>query len=333
MSDTTNILRDKQGRAMNYLRLAITDKCNLRCSYCMPEEGITFAPRKDLMSYEEILRLIVLLSEHGVNKIRITGGEPFLRKDLIHFLKELKGIRKIEKIAITTNGTITARHLDELWELDIRDINLSIDSVDRQRFMKITRRDQCDQVWDCYTQMRDRGFRLKINAVVMKNLNVDDIIPLVALTKQEDVSVRFIEEMPFNGSDENKIGLEWNYLKILEHITEEYGTPKKLKDPKNSTSLNYQIPGHKGSFGIIPAYTRSFCGSCNRLRLTPQGVLKTCLYDEGVFSIRDLMRSGATDDELMAAIQDALAHRAKDGWEAERSRVQNIVESMANIGG
>jgi len=328
-------LVDNHGRHIDYVRIAVTDKCNLRCFYCMPEQGIDFVKRKELLTYEELIRLVDLLSENGVTKVRITGGEPFLRKGIMSFFKELSAIDALTKIAITTNGTLTEDYLDELVDLGITSFNLSIDSIDPKRFNEITRRHLFDTVWSCYETMLERDLDLKLNAVVMKDQNIDDIIPMVELGRKTPLSVRFIEEMPFNGGGEYTPELEWNYVKILEHISSAFPDINKLQDPKASTSLNYQVEGFEGTFGIIPAYTRSFCGSCNRIRITPTGVLKTCLYDSGVFNVRDIMRAGATDQQLLEAIQNAIGHRAKDGFEAERNRtsIGPVGESMATIGG
>ena len=330
-----NPLIDKHGRTIDYIRIAVTDKCNLRCFYCMPNEGIDFVKQKQLMSYEELLRIVNVLSVRGVSKIRITGGEPFLRKDIMYFIKQLSQTKGIDKIAITTNGTRTLKHLEELLSYGVKDFNLSIDSIDKDRFLDITRRDYFDTVWNCFEEMSKMDINLKLNAVVIKGRNIEDINPLVGLTKDKDVSIRFIEEMPFNGKGAHYNNLEWNYKKILAHIESQYGTASKLQDEKNSTSVNYRIPGHKGTFGIIPAYSRTFCGTCNRLRLTPMGVIKTCLYDEGVFNMRDLMRAGATDVQLEKAVEEAVGQKFENGFIAESNRTKSpsVTESMTTIGG
>jgi len=301
----------------------------------MPEEGIQFVRKDKLLSFEEMTRIITLFSEEGVNKIRITGGEPFLRKGIMSFLDEITSLEKIEKVAITTNGTLTTQYLDDLIKMGITSYNLSIDTIDKERFFAITRRDSFDAVWECYQMMLDRKVNLKLNAVVMANQNIDDLIPMVELGITDNVSIRFIEEMPFNGAGSHYTKLEWDHKKILQHIEDHFGNVIKLPDPKNSTSFNYKVEGFKGSFGIIPAYTRSFCGSCNRLRLTPQGTIKTCLYDDGIFNLRDLMRAEASDTEIITAVQEAVGTKAKDGFEAERSRkkLPSVSESMATIGG
>ncbi len=328
-------LKDKYGRVIDYIRIAVTDKCNLRCFYCMPNEGIDFVKQDKLMSYEELLRTAHILSKMGISKVRITGGEPFLRKNIMYFIKQLSMIEGINKIAITTNGTQTLNHLDELISYGVKSYNLSIDSIDKDRFFDITRRDYFEKVWNCFEEMSKRDVNLKLNAVVIKDRNIEDLNPMVGLTKEKDISVRFIEEMPFNGTGANYQKLEWDYKKILSHIESHYGKATKLQDEKNSTSLNYQIPGHKGSFGIIPAYSRTFCGTCNRLRLTPKGIIKTCLYDEGIFNIRDLIRAEATDEQIKEAVIEAVGQKYKDGFEAEAKRTKspNVTESMTTIGG
>ncbi len=302
--------------------------------YCMPACGINFSNRSELLTYEEMLRLVRLVADLGVSKIRLTGGEPFVRKDFIHFLNELTNINGIDKIHLTTNGTLLEDHIDTLVRLGIKSINLSLDSLDRNRFHSITRRDDLPKVLNTLQHLLDKEFEVKINMVVMANENIDDIVPMLELTKNNNIAVRFLEEMPFNGVGKNVNTEVWNYNDILNYIQKEYRSINKLPDPKYATSVNYSVVGYKGTFGIIAAYSRTFCGSCNRIRLTPQGMLKTCLYDNGVFNIRDLMRAGASDSELVNAFCSVLQHRAKDGHEAEARRKQNpISESMASIGG
>lgn len=327
-------LYDNHGRQINYVRLAVTDRCNLRCFYCMPEEGIQYVPKKELMSYEEMERLITLMAGMGIEKVRITGGEPFVRKDMLRFIHTLSTISQLKQIHLTTNGTLTTPIVPELKRIGIKSVNLSLDSLDKERFFQITRRDEFDKVMQTFEQLLQHDIPTKINAVVMEGKNTQDIIPMAQLTKDHPVSVRFIEEMPFNGSGSNYPTLNWNHKKILAHLTEHFPTIYKIPDPNFSTSANYQIPGHQGSIGIIAAYSRTFCGTCNRIRITPQGMLKTCLYDNGVFNIKNTMRSGATNEQLKDTFLEALGSRAKDGYEAEQRRKgKDIQESMATIGG
>lgn len=327
-------LFDNHGRVINYLRLAVTDRCNLRCFYCMPEKGINYVPKKELMSYEEMERIIRVLSELGIEKVRLTGGEPFIRKNMMAFLTRLRGIEKLKQINITTNGTLTAPLVPDLKKLGIQTINLSLDTLDAKRFFDITRRDEFEKVMETFNALLKHEIHTKINMVVMEGRNDMDIIEMAKLTKDHPVDVRYIEEMPFNGAGANYPKLKWNHRAILDQLKTTFPTIQKLQDPPFSTSTNYQIPGHKGKVGIIAAYSRTFCGTCNRIRLTPQGMLKTCLYDDGVFNIKNLLRAGATDKQLSAAFLDALGNRAKDGFEAESRRsIGRVSESMSTIGG
>lgn len=328
------MLFDNHGRPINYLRLAVTDRCNLRCFYCMPEEGIKYMPRKELLSYEEMERVVRLMADLGISKVRITGGEPFLRKGMMGFLNTLNNIPGIEALNITTNGTLTKDLITDFKNVGIKTVNLSLDSLDSKRFYDITRRDNFETVMETFHQLLDYDIPTKINAVVMDGRNIEDIIPMVELTEKYPVSIRFIEEMPFNGSGKTA-ELKWNFKKILNHIKAVFPEIQKIPDEKHSTSFNYKIPGFKGTVGIIAAYSRLFCGSCNRIRLTPQGMLKTCLYDDGVFNLKHLIRAGGNDDHLKTALLEALGNRAKDGFEAEQNRNFNfpVSESMATIGG
>ena len=326
---------DNHGRPISYLRLAVTDRCNLRCFYCMPAEGINYLPRKELLSYEEMLKLVNLLTELGVEKVRITGGEPFVRKDLMKFLKNLTEVKDLKEVSITTNGILTSQYIAELKALGISSINLSLDTLDKDKFYRITRRNEFDKVKATFHAILDHEIPLKINTVVMEAQNEEDILPLVELTKQYPVSVRFIEEMPFNGEGAKYPQLKWTYQKIVDHIGEAYPNMQKTEDQLHSTSYNYAIPGHLGNFGVIAAFSRTFCGSCNRIRVTAQGTLKTCLYDHGVLDIKQLLRSGKDDSYIKEALIKAFGNRAKDGFEAEANRSSNIPisESMSTIGG
>jgi cyclic pyranopterin phosphate synthase len=326
------MLSDRFGRTIKYVRLAVTDRCNLRCTYCMPKQGLDWLPRNELLTYEEMLRISSLLVSMGVEKIRITGGEPFVRKDLMPFLTSLSQLNGLRQITITTNGVLTGPFVPDFPKIGIRAVNLSLDTLDHDRFISIARRDELAQVLETLEVLLRHKIEVKINTVVMENKNIADIIPLVEMTKTLPVSVRFIEEMPFNGGDNRVPVLHWNYKRILELITEHYPAIQKIPDAPNSTSFNYHIPGHRGNVGVIAAYSRLFCGTCDRIRITPMGVLKTCLYDSGAVNIKDAMRNGVDDDELGMIVKNAVLKKAKDGWEAEQKRAP-VHESMATIGG
>lgn len=328
------MLYDQQGRVINYLRLAVTDRCNLRCSYCMPECGIEFSERADLLSFEEMLRIVKILAREGVSKVRITGGEPFVRRGIMGFIEELSSIDGIEKIPITTNGTLIGKYIDRMKNAGIRSVNLSLDSLDPERNFQITKRDNLHDVLQNLHHLIDAGFEVKLNMVVMSGINTCDISPMLELARNYPVTVRFLEEMPFNGKSQAQQTTVWSHVDILDEVRKHYPDLRPLSREEHATALNYRIAGFKGKFGIIASYTRTFCGSCNRLRLTPKGEMKTCLYDNRVVSLRDHMRAGASDTELLNIVKAALDRRAKDGHEAEGMRSNDIIsESMASIGG
>ncbi len=323
---------DNHNRPITYLRLAVTDRCNLRCFYCMPEAGIRYMPKQQLLTYEEMERLVTVLARLGVSKVRITGGEPFVRSELMSFMHRLAAVDGIDDLSITTNGVLTAPHVADMAALGVKSVNLSLDTLDRERFRQITRRDELPAVLRTLDALLAAGIETKINAVVMEGQNTQDIVPLTELTRDRPIDVRFIEEMPFNGEGSHYPVLHWTHRRIIQEIQSFYPDLTKILDPRYSTSANYHIPGHQGKVGIIAAFSRTFCGTCNRIRMTAQGTLKTCLYDDGVLDVRELMRSGATDTELEAAFLRAFSHRPANGFEAESHR-STVTESMATIGG
>lgn len=327
------MLIDQHNRPVNYLRLSVTDKCNLRCFYCMPEEGIPFCKKEDELSFEELLRICKVLTLNGVNKIRITGGEPFVRKDLMHFLKQLTALENPPELSITTNATLLEPHIDSLKALGIRSLNVSLDTLDEGRFFAITRRDAFRQVYQNMQTLLREGFDVKVNCVVMQDKNIEDILPLAELTKASNISVRFLEEMPFNAQSDGYATLHWNHLRILEHLENNFGQLQKLPDPANSTSLNYQIRGYQGKIGIIPSFSRTFCGTCNRMRISANGDFRTCLYGAAAINLRDAVRQASTDDQLLQQIETALSMKPANGFLAETQNSKQIKDSMAYLGG
>jgi cyclic pyranopterin phosphate synthase len=301
----------------------------------MPEEGIHYLPKKELLSFEEIEQIVSILAELGITKVRLTGGEPFVRTDLMQLMDRIIHINGIKELHITSNGILLGPHVKELKSLGINSVNLSLDTLNADRFKKITRRDEFAKTWETLQLLIENEIPVKINAVVMDEKNIEDIIPMVELTQNQNISVRFIEEMPFNGEGSHYPKLNWTYKKILDHIQSAFPSIVKITDPDNATAYHYQIPGFKGNLGIIAAFSRTFCGSCNRIRITAQGTLKTCLYDDGVLNIKNLLREGRSDEEIKKELLFAFSHRSKDGLEAEAKRLQHpeLTESMSTIGG
>jgi len=327
-----SLLVDQHGRRLNYLRLSVTDRCNFRCYYCMPEEGINFAPRKELLSFEEMYRLSALFVDLGINKIRITGGEPFVRNGIIPFLYKLSELDGLKEIVVTSNGTLSAKHQPALKEMGIRKINISLDSLDADRFHRITRRDSFETVYNGILGLLNNGFEIKLNCVIAENKNIEDIFPFIELTKGHPLSVRFLEEMPFNGSEVSGYS-GWDYKRIYGHISQHYADINRLISDDNSTSVNYKIPGYVGGFGIIPSFSRTFCGTCNRIRLSATGELRTCLYGPPAANLRDILRSGATGEHLQEVLLNIVAKREKDGFAAEALSHKSIHTSMSALGG
>lgn len=327
------MLVDNHNRRINYLRLAVTDRCNLRCNYCMPSEGINFEKNDKLLTIDELSRLSKIVVGQGIDKIRITGGEPFVRKDLMILLRNLTQLHGLNDISITTNATLIGPYISELKELGINNINVSLDAIDRETFQRITRRDLYDTVHNNLIRLITEGFNVRINFIALENQNTQDIIPILELMKHYPVSVRFLEEMPFNGGSRSFDALSWSYKKILEHIRSKYPDFVKLPSPPTSTSINYKIKGHTSTFGLIPSFTRTFCGSCNRLRITATGDVITCLYGKPVTNLRDLMRSSNTKETIQAALISVLNKRAKTGFEAQQAHSGVFQSSMTSIGG
>jgi molybdenum cofactor biosynthesis protein A len=324
-------LQDSRGRTIDYLRIGLIDRCNLRCSYCMPHDGLDWIPHDQLLNDEEIVRLLRISSSLGIRKVRFTGGEPLMRKNALHLFRLISEENLFEKWSITTNGVTTHRYLKELRELGLHGINLSLDTLDRERFKTITRRDHLEDVLKTFHKALEIGLKVKVNMVVQQDINTQDIPSMAKLALEYPADIRFIEEMPFNGG-ERKLEERWDAVKVLAALKTCYPDLAPCKQELGETAQNYASPALKGTLGIIAAWTRSFCGSCNRLRITPDGKLKTCLYESGGVSLRDHMRQNKTDEEIAQIIRQAVHHKFVDGHEAERISGLNH-DSMATIGG
>ncbi|MEL4306651.1 GTP 3',8-cyclase MoaA [Joostella sp. CR20] len=327
------MLIDNHHRVINYLRLAVTDRCNLRCNYCMPEEGIDFAKRTDLFSMVELCRLSRIMVAQGISKIRLTGGEPFVRKDIMTLIRHLAILEGLEDISVTTNATLIGPFIPELKALGVKNINVSLDAIHKDTFEKITRRNQYETVYNNLIQLIAEGFNVRINCIVLDGQNVQEILPLLEFTKHYEVSVRFLEEMPFNGGTKSFQTIQWNYKAIYNYIAEHYQNIEKLNSEATSTSINYKIEGYKGTFGLIPSFSRTFCGSCNRLRISATGDVITCLYGKPRMNIRTLLRTAQTETEIQQHIQAVIGTRSKTGFEEQEKYKGVFNNSMTSIGG
>lgn len=325
------MLTDNYQRKHTYLRLSVTDRCNLRCRYCMPAEGIKFSPKSDLLTYEEMLTLTAALGTQGLNKVRITGGEPLARRNIETLFIGLaeQGLN----IHLTTNAVLLEKFIPLFKDLPLAGLNVSLDSLRPERFTKITRRDAFAPTWGNLLQAVESGLPTKINCVFMRGINDGELFDFARLTQQYPIDVRFIEAMPFNAGDGN----EEQYISAKEihhRLLDEF--PDLVVEEINpfSATDRYRIGDWPGGIGIIPAYSRSRCGSCNRIRLTPQGELLNCLYATRGLQLRPLLRSGINEKDLIELIQEYLLAKAVNGHEAERqSGIHGQFASMTTIGG
>ncbi len=299
----------------------------------MPSEGIDFAGKEKLFTTEELCNLSKLLVDRGIDKIRITGGEPFVRKDLMQLLRFLSGLEDLKDISITTNATLIGPFIDELKQLGILNVNLSMDAIQKDTFESITRRKHFDTVHTNLFRLIHGGFNVRVNCIVLQDQNIQEILPMLELQKNYEISVRFLEEMPFNGGSKSFDKIRWDYKRILAHIKEKYPDCRQLESPATSTSINYKIEGHKGSFGLIPSFSRTFCGTCNRLRITATGDVITCLYGKPKLNLRELIREGAPEVEIISALENVIGQRAKTGFEAQKEYSGVFANSMTSIGG
>jgi len=334
----SNILRssskilDHHDREFDYLRLAVNEKCNLRCIYCMPEKGVKLLNKDQYLSKSEIKRIISLFTQMGISKIRFTGGEPLLRKDITELIRYAKNECKIDQVHLTTNGILLNKYIDQLSKAGLSGINISLDSLRPERFKKITRRDKLQQVLDNIILVQDSVIpSLKINVVFMRGFNDDELLDFVEFTKTNHLTVRFIELMPFDAHQIWKTGKFYKSEDILNDLKHKV---KGLHPITGSNTEHYifQVDGYLGKIAIIPSYSRNLCINCNRIRITADGSLRNCLYSKEERSLRDLIRKGALDQELKEMVRDSFFTKHKDGWEAQRVKGNNR-ESMTQIGG
>ena len=322
-------LIDNHGRSITYLRLAITDRCNLRCRYCMPDQGAKFVPYKEILRYEELVRLVRIFAGLGISKLRITGGEPFARRDCIPFMQKIIGIDGVTGLFVTTNGIVTASHLDELKTMGLSGVNLSLDTLDPQYFKSLTRYDLLNNVLATMHGCLEQEIPLKINTVVLEEMTDENILAIAGLAKKYPLTVRFIEKMPFSGGNGLKNG---GTEKLKQRLTGLFDL-KEVRSGQPTTARIFELPGFLGKIGVIEGHSRKFCPTCNKLRVTPLGVLKTCLYDNGVLDLKAMLRSNTDDAVISKAIIDSVGKRYVNGLEAEELCTRRDEPSMASIGG
>lgn len=326
-----NKLVDSFGRKHSYLRISVTDRCNLRCTYCMPAGGIFWKEHSAILNYEEIRRLAKLFVELGVTKIRLTGGEPTIRKNIEDLIGKLSELAGIETLAMTTNGLFLKDKALTYKECGLNALNISLDTLKKERFIRITKRDNFESVINGILSSISAGFsQIKLNVVVMKGINDDEVLDFIDFIKDKPINIRFIELMPFKENN-------WDfsqfvpYSQIKETIEQKYKLIS-IKREASNVAKDFCIRGLLGTVSFITSMSESFCGNCNRIRLTADGKLKTCLFGNNEISLKDAMRRGATDSELTQMICDALYNKP-----LEHKPVEELVKEdnrrMIEIGG
>ncbi|MGJ5643367.1 GTP 3',8-cyclase MoaA [Formosa sp. S-31] len=335
MTQPSNILTDSFGRKHTYLRISLTEKCNLRCTYCMPENGVPLSPKSDIMTADEIFKIASIFVKNGVTKIRLTGGEPLVRKDFSEILKRLASLNI--SLSITTNAVLTDRFISDFKSCNLQDINVSLDSLNRDKFVYITRRDQFKKAYQNIIQLLEEGFNVKLNIVLIKNFNDNEIHDFINLTKWLPVSIRFIEFMPFDGNNWNKSKLV-TQKEILQTAASYFGNTNilPLKNDAHFTARNYQVNGFKGTFGIISSVSNPFCDSCNRIRLTANGRIKNCLFSNNETNLLHAFRNGENIEPLIQGLikkKHAIRAGMSDFETLNNPELHNNNRSMITIGG
>jgi cyclic pyranopterin phosphate synthase len=294
-------MRDFFGRTIDYLRLSVTDRCPARCVYCMPEEGIEWIDHSEILKFEEFERLIRIMVPLGLKKIKLTGGEPLARRGVVPFISSISRLDGIEKITLTTNAVLLAGELDALRRTKLSAVNVSLNSLDRERYRRISLLDKCEEVQSILKVLFLTGLDIKINCVPIENMNGDDLIPLARLAEKNNIAVRFIELMPLGFAGALKPIPEHI---IIERLEKEFG-PLTPCDEKfgEGPARYFLVNGFRGRIGFISPLSHQFCGSCNRLRLTSQGFLKPCLSSDMSVNLKEMLRGGSSDGEIAGAIE------------------------------
>jgi len=323
-------LNDGKGRRLDYLRLSVTDRCNLRCRYCLPAVGLPPAPRTQLLSWDEMYRLCRLFTGVGIHKIRLTGGEPLLREGVLDFLDRLGQLPGQPERLLTTNATLLTDALPRLREVGVRRLNISLDSLQPDNYRRITRGGNLATALTALDRAENDGFGLKINVVVMTGINDHEIADFVDLTRHHNWTVRFIEPMPFDGKGGDQSSLITGE-QILKRIRNEFSV---IPVTGNFSAVDelYSVPSYAGRVGIIRGHSRTFCASCSRLRVSARGELRTCLYGHAALDLRELLRNDATDGDILTALGQAVRRRSSDGLIAP-TLANGGDDSMSRIGG
>lgn len=325
-------LIDSYNRSIDYLRISITDRCNLRCTYCMPKDGIPLMNPENILRYEELIRIIKICASHGITRVRFTGGEPLVRKGVVDFIKNIAGIKGIEDLSLTTNGVLLKEYAMALKNAGLNRVNVSLDSLKKDRFQKITRADNLEDVLKGLEESERIGLSpVKINVVAIRGFNDDEIMDFALLTKEKPYHVRFIEYMPFD------VEAGWQKEKCItamemKDVIEKFERLMPLEDIKKRTgpARRYKFSNAVGEVGFISPVSDHFCGSCNRLRLTADGKLRTCLFSDDEIDVKKALREGASDKEIENLLFNAVRkkperHYINDNIFKKCSRTMSLI--------
>jgi len=327
-------LVDSWGREIKSVRVSVTDKCNFRCTYCMPAEGLEWLKRDEVLSFEEITRLVSLLARLGVDEVRLTGGEPLVRRELPVLVRMLAQVDGVRDLSLTTNGVLLDRLAGPLVDAGLRRVNVSLDSLDHVRFAELTRRDALDQVLrgleeaERYPELRP----IKVNAVAIKGFTEDEVPRLAALARRKPYVVRFIEFMPLDADEGWRDDQVLTGAEIRALIEAEHGPLVELPAKASSTARRYAFADGTGEVGFVNPVSEPFCSTCDRIRLTADGQLRTCLFSRREWDLKTPLRTGASDDELVALLRNAVAHKELKHRINEPGFV-SASRSMSQIGG
>jgi len=309
------VIRDTFARPLRNLRLSVTDRCNLRCAYCMPEEEYAWLPRADILTFEETARLVDVFADLGVDKVRLTGGEPLLRKDLAHLVKMIAAESRIRDLAITTNGILLGQEAQALRDAGIHRVTVSLDTLKPDRFQALTRRDSLTQVLEGIETVRAMSWPgLKLDTVVMRGVNDDELVDLVEFARRMSAEIRFIEYMDVGGATRWSMDKVVARAEILERLSERYGRIEDIVEESSAPADRFRL-GDGLTFGVISSTTAPFCSSCDRSRLTADGQWLLCLYARTGMDLRKPLRDGASKPELIALLSSAWAARRDRGAE------------------
>ncbi len=327
------MLLDPFRRKINYLRISITDRCNLRCRYCMPEEGMSLISHEEILTYEEIVRIVRVFSREGISKVRLTGGEPLIRKGIVNFISCLSQIEEIKDLSLTTNGILLKEFAQDLKKVGLKRINISLDSLRRERFHQITRRDDFERVWIGIEEALRVGLSpIKINMVAIRGLNDDEIESFARLTLHLPLTIRYIEYMPSGNGEEWKESDILTTPQIRNRLENVGKLIPILSDPWDGPAKRFQIEGAIGEIGLIGAISSHFCDECNRLRLTPDGKIRTCLFSDEEIDVKELLRTGGSDLDLKERLLTALKKKP-ERHPINTHQFKKCQRNMSAIGG